>query len=275
MQRYAAAPATARRPLGGPRPGRFSVVPFTARQPLRGARESKRYGSRFRAARWSGQLVRSPIARRRRPGGEHELPAPFHLPDALELGGHVGPDLLHHRLVFRIAVQRLQIRLLLEPVPPVPTPALVDGLAKGGERLLPLTVERVELDIGDPGAEEAEAWPLLDRLDAALEEPLRPLPLAGPEEDQGEIDGRAIVPEIDLGIALGEELGKERLVQGTRLRVAARCELLISQKRQVLFPVRPEGEGLASMVERSVLVPSIQRQTLHGEIREDVLGSEL
>src|SRR5262249_45508580 len=178
----------------------------------------------------SWRSLRHPIARRRRFGGEHELPARFHLPDALELGGHVGPDLLHHRLVFRIAVQRLQIRLLLEPVPPVATPARVDGLAEGGERLLPLAPERMELDVGDPGAEAAKARPLLDRLDAALQEPLRPLPLAGPEEDQGEIESRAIVPEIDLRIALGQELGEERLVEGTRLRIAARCELVIPQK---------------------------------------------
>ena len=60
----------------------------------------------------------------------------LHLPHPRELGRHVGLDLGHHRLELGLAVQRFEIRFVLEGIPPMGTPALVNRLPKSRQRLL-------------------------------------------------------------------------------------------------------------------------------------------
>jgi hypothetical protein len=48
-----------------------------------------------------------------------------------------------------LVVQRLQIRLALELVPPLRTPALVEGLAQGRRRVNPFSLQRADLYIGE------------------------------------------------------------------------------------------------------------------------------
>ena len=55
---------------------------------------------------------------------------------ARELRDHVRLDFFLHRLEFRNTVQRLQGQIMLEVIPPIYSPALLDGLPQNSDRLL-------------------------------------------------------------------------------------------------------------------------------------------
>ena len=114
-------------------------------------------------------------------------------------------------------MQRFQTRILLEKIPPETSPALVDGLPKGGQRFLLLTAQCVDFYVSDPVAISnlgAEGFSMY--WEAAAQQQVCPTPAhqswIGPNA-RLIADPITPVPIVDLRVVFAQPFGKSLCIQ--------------------------------------------------------------